>query len=106
MYFPVGFTVYILGSVGGSVAGSVAGNVGGSVGGSVSVGGDIGGDKLLHLFLPLCSSQEVTTGHYKDHYVGHDARRLHRVLTLQHPVQRGVVTDWDLMEKVGYHESI
>ena len=42
-------------------------------------------------------------GQRKDGYVGAEAQARRGVLSLRHPVQRGVVTDWDGMEKVWQH---
>ena len=36
----------------------------------------------------------------KDYYVGNKAQQRRQVLTLQYPVEYGVVTNWDDMEKV------
>ena len=40
------------------------------------------------------------TGSLKDSYIGDEARRLRGILTLKYPIEQGVVTSWDDMEKV------
>jgi len=39
----------------------------------------------------------------KDAYVGHEAQSKRGFLSLKYPVERGMVTDWDDMEKVLHH---
>jgi actin-related protein len=39
----------------------------------------------------------------KDSYVGDEAYAKRGILTLRNPVQHGVVTDWDDMEKLWHH---
>ena len=39
----------------------------------------------------------------KDVYVGDEAQAKRGVLQLSHPVQRGIVTDWQSMEKILHH---
>ena len=36
----------------------------------------------------------------EDYYVGSEAQKRRGILTLKHPIERGVVTNWDDMEKV------
>ena len=36
----------------------------------------------------------------KDFYVGDLAQKKRSILTLKHPIERGIITDWDDMEKV------
>eukprot|EP00727_Mastigamoeba_balamuthi_P011467 m51a1_g6943 putative actin (466) ;mRNA; r:245990-247460 len=47
---------------------------------------------------------EVMAGsEHQDAYIGHDAQRRRGVLTLKYPVEHGIVTDWDDMERVWEH---
>jgi actin-related protein len=39
----------------------------------------------------------------KDVYLGDEAQSKRGVLTLKHPIERGIVTDWDGMEKIWHH---
>eukprot|EP00644_Phytophthora_capsici_P015384 jgi/Phyca11/17044/fgenesh1_pg.PHYCAscaffold_24_\ len=39
----------------------------------------------------------------KDTYVGDEAQSKRDVLTLNYPIERGIVTNWDGMEKIWYH---
>eukprot|EP01117_Protostelium_nocturnum_P018855 TRINITY_DN797_c0_g1_i3.p1 TRINITY_DN797_c0_g1~~TRINITY_DN797_c0_g1_i3.p1 ORF type:complete len:376 (+),score=72.11 TRINITY_DN797_c0_g1_i3:72-1199(+) len=39
----------------------------------------------------------------KDCYVGYDAHKMRGTLTLKYPVERGIVTNWDDMEKIWDH---
>ena len=36
----------------------------------------------------------------KDYYVGSEAQKLRGILNLKYPIERGIVTNWDDMEKV------
>ena len=36
----------------------------------------------------------------KDFYVGNSAQEKRDLLTLKHPIERGIITNWDDMEKV------
>ena len=38
-----------------------------------------------------------------DCYVGNEARSNRRIMSLRYPIQRGVITDWDCMEKLWNH---
>ena len=45
-------------------------------------------------------NQGVMVGLEKDCYVGDDAQKMRGVLALKYPIEHGIVTDWDEMEKV------
>ncbi|KAJ7822506.1 actin 1 [Mycena olivaceomarginata] len=39
----------------------------------------------------------------KDHYVGNSAQSMHDILALKYPVHRGLIKNWDDMEKIWQH---
>jgi len=49
------------------------------------------------------STVELVGMDTKDVYVGDEAQSKRGVLTLRHPIERGIVTNWDDMEKIWHH---
>lgn len=45
----------------------------------------------------------IIVGEEKEYYVGKEAERLAGLLKCAHPIQRGVIVDWDSMEKIWSH---
>ena len=39
----------------------------------------------------------------RDNYVGHEAENKKGVLHFKYPIERGIITDWDDMEKIWHH---
>src|SRR5689334_20445467 len=39
----------------------------------------------------------------KDFYIGEEAQANRELLSIKYPIQRGIVTNWDDMEKIWYH---
>ncbi|GAB1610173.1 actin-2 [Argonauta hians] len=38
-----------------------------------------------------------------DHYIGREAQSKRDILNLKYPIERGIITNWDDMEKIWYH---
>lgn len=49
-------------------------------------------------------NQDVKSPTYqKDSFIGSEAQQKRGILTIENPIERGVVTNWDAMEKVWHH---
>ena len=53
----------------------------------------VGVPRRAAISMPLSASLQ-------DYYVGSEAQKRRGVLILKYPIERGIVTDWDDMEKV------
>lgn len=53
----------------------------------------------------MSNTSVMSPGNQKSHFVGEDAQTRRGILTLNYPIEYGIVMDWDDMEKVKSHTS-
>ena len=57
----------------------------------------------MSTFICLCFQAVMAGVVDRDYYVGDHAQSMRGVLQLKYPIEHGIVTDWDDMEKIWYH---
>ncbi|CAF2765511.1 unnamed protein product [Rotaria sp. Silwood2] len=51
----------------------------------------------------LCHSTMVPEISHKDQYIGDEAIKTKEILSIHHPIEHGIITNWDDMEKIWHH---
>ena len=67
--------------------------------GSCFIKAGFGGDDALRAVFPSVVGHTYQQG-LLNSYVGDEAQNKRDVLTLEYPIKRGIITNWDDMEKV------
>ncbi len=75
--------------------------------GSGMIKAGIAGDEAPKVYFPsvvgIPRYKQIEGGDQKDTYIGEDAMAKRGLLTLQYPLEHGIVHDWDLMKKIWEH---
>lgn len=67
-------------------------------------GGDDSPKTIIHSLIGIPKYTKVMIGaDYKDTYIGAEAQEFRLLLSLQNPIEHGIVTDWSSMEKIWHH---
>jgi actin beta/gamma 1 len=72
-------------------------------GSSMCKAGFAGDDAPRAVFPSVVGRHDLATLGQKDFYVGDDAQSRRDLLTLSYPMEHGIVTNWDDMEKIWHH---
>lgn len=59
--------------------------------------------RLVSSALCLALAWLTRNGCFQDAYVGEEANAKRGILALKYPIEHGIVTDWDDMEKIWHH---
>ena len=65
--------------------------------------GFAGDDAPYSVFPSIVSRPKMVGTDQKDSCVGYEALRKRDAITLKHPIEHGIVTNWDDMEKIWHH---